>query len=104
MPWRARLTRLWARGEIISPHPRVGRDHILDAAVPTTVCTVDYTWVDNVLRMWWAEGHRWALDSPRVNPEDEELLHATLHHLATNGLPDDASSPKLGGGRRVRHH
>ena len=55
-----------------------------------------------LVRMWWVEGHRWALDSSKISPEDEKLLHAALHQLAMNGLPHDASSPQLGGG--CGHH
>ena len=51
--------------------------------------------------MWLAESHRWALDRPTVSPDDEALLHDTLHHLATHGLPDEASSPQLRDGDAV---
>ena len=51
--------------------------------------------------MWWAESHCWALDRPKVSPDDEALLHDTLHHLATHGPPDEASSPQLGDGDTV---
>ena len=35
---------------------------------------------------------------PKVNPHDEALLHDMLHHLATHGPPNEASSPELGDG------
>ena len=53
---------------------------------------------DSLLRMWWAEGHRWVLDNPRITPGEEAPPHATLHHQATIGLHDNASSPRPGGG------
>ena len=77
-------------------------EHILDAAVLTAVkAFVDHRRTGNVLRLWWAEAHRWALDRPKVSPDDEALLHNTLHHPATHGPPDQASSPKLGDGGAV---
>ena len=63
--------------------------------------SVDHCRADSLLRMWWAEAHRWALDRPAVSPDDEALLHDTLHHLATHGPPDEASSPQLGDGDAV---
>ena len=56
--------------------------------------------------MCWAQEHHWALDRLRVSPEDEALLHAMLHHMATNGPLDDASLPQraAGGGVLSRHH
>ena len=62
---------------------------------------MDHCRADSLLRMWWAEAHRWALDRPAVSPDDEALLHDTLHHLATHGPPDEASSPQLGDGDAV---
>ena len=59
---------------------------------------VDHRRADSMLRMWWADRHRWALDKPKVSPDDEALLHDTLHHLATHGPLDEASSPQLGDG------
>ena len=77
-------------------------EHLLDAAVLTAIKgSVDHRRADSMLRMWWAEAHRWALDRPAVSPDDEALLHDTLHHLATHGPPDEASSPQLGDGDAV---
>ena len=77
-------------------------EHILDAAVLTAIKgSVDHRRADSLLRMWWAESHRWALDRPTVSPDDETLLHDTLHHLATHGPPDEASSPQPGDGHAV---
>ena len=77
-------------------------EHLLDAAVLTAIKgSVDHRRADSLLRMWWAEAHRWALDRPTVSPDDEALLHNTLHHLATHGPPDEASSPQLGDGDAV---
>ena len=68
-------------------------EHLLDAAVVTAIKrSVDHRRADSLLRMWWAEAHRWALYRPTVSPDDEALLHDTLHHLATHGPPDKASS------------
>ena len=44
--------------------------------------SVDHGRADSLLRVWWAASHRWALDGPNVSPEDEALLHDTLHQLA----------------------
>ena len=66
--------------------------HIPDAAVVTAVkASVDHRCAESLLRMWWADWHRWALARPKVSPEDEAFLHDTLHHLA--------SRP-----RRLEHH
>ena len=74
----------------------------MDPVVVTAVKgSVDHRRADSLLRMWWAELHRWALDKPKVSPDDEMLLHDTLHHLATHGPPDQASSPQLGDGHTV---
>ena len=51
--------------------------------------------------MCWAESHRWALDRPKISPDDAALLHDTLHHLPTHGPPHEASSPQLGDGGAV---
>ena len=68
----------------------------MDAAVLTAVkVSVDHRRADSLLRMWWAESHGWALERPKGSPDDETLLHDTLHHLATHGLPDEASPPSL---------
>ena len=75
---------------------------ILDAASLTAVkASVDQRRADSLLRMWWADSHRWALDRPKVSPDDAALLHDTLHHLATHGPLDEASSPQLGDGDAV---
>ena len=58
---------------------------------------MDHRQADSLLRMWWAESHRVA-HSPTVSPDEEALLHDTLHHVATHGPPDKASSPQLGDG------
>ena len=77
-------------------------EHILDAAVSTAIkASVDHHRADILLRMWWAESHRWALDWPKVSTDDEALLHDMLHHLAMHGPPDKASSPQLGDGDAV---
>ena len=77
-------------------------EHILDAVVPTAVkALVDHRRADSPLRMWWAESHRWALDRPKVNSDDEALLHDTLHHLSTHGPPEETSSPQLWDGDAV---
>ena len=54
---------------------------------------MDHRRADSMLRMWWVESHRWAFDRLTVSPDDQALLHDTLHHLATHGPPDKASSP-----------
>ena len=77
-------------------------EHILDAVVLTAVkASVDHRRAESLLHMWWADSHRWALDRPKVSPDDEALLHDTLHHLVTHGPPDEASSPQLGDGDAV---
>ena len=74
-------------------------EHILDSAMLTALkASVDHRRADSLLRMWWVESHCWALDGPKVSPEDKALLHDKLHHLATHGPPDEASSPQLGDG------
>ena len=95
-----------ARGQLpLSACQRCGKrvsEHLLDAAVLTAIKgSVDHRRAESLLRMWWAEAHRWALDRPTVNPDDEALLHDTLHHLAMHGPPDEASSPQLGVGDAV---
>ena len=55
-------------------------EHLLDAAVLTAIKgSVDHRQADSLRRMWWAEAHRWALDRPAVSPDDEALVHNTLH-------------------------
>ena len=79
-------------------------EHLLDAAVLTEIKgSVDHRRADSLLRMWWAEAHRWALDRPAVSPDDEALLHDTLHHLATHDLPDEAPVPAAWRWRRGHH-
>ena len=77
-------------------------EHLLDAAVLRAIKgSVDHRRAESLLRMWWAESPRSALHRPTVSPDDEVLLHDTLHHLATHGPPDEASSPQLGDGDTV---
>ena len=56
---------------------------------------------DVMLPMWWAESQRWALNRPKLDLDDEPLLHDTIHHLGTHGPPNEASSPQLGDGDAV---
>ena len=78
--------------------------HILDVAVLTALdAVVDHRRADSLLRMWCAESHRWALDRPKVIPDDKALLHDTLHHIGAHGPPDEASSPSAWGWRRGHH-
>ena len=102
------LPREQARGSWSPPligYQRCGKqvnEHLLDAAVLTAIKgSVDHRQADTLLRMWWAEAQRWTLDRPAVSPDDEALLHDTLHHLATHGPPDEASSTQLGDGDAV---
>ena len=77
-------------------------EHILDAAALKAVkASVHHRRAESLLHMWWAESHPWALDRPKVSLEDEALLHDRLHHLATHGPPDEASSPQPGDGDAV---
>ena len=92
---------------VLSACQRCGKrvsEHLLDAAVLTEIKgSVDHRRADSLLRMWWAEAHRWALDRPAVSPDDEALLHDTLHHLATHDLPDEAPVPAAWRWRRGHH-
>ena len=61
---------------------------------------VPYVETCHLLHLWWSEVTRWVCDRPSfLNSHidhDLSLAESFLHHLATLGPPDSASSPHLG--------
>ena len=60
--------------------------------------------VHELLVRWWEKSILWAWDSEHLGERkmrDLRLIIATLHVLASNGLPDEASSPTLQVGVQV---
>ena len=61
---------------------------------------VPYVETYHLLHLWWSEVTKWVCDRPNfLNlhiDRDLSLAQSVLHHLATSGPPDSASSPHLG--------
>jgi hypothetical protein len=76
-------------------------DHLVDIALRfSALWRIPHPPVLRLVQLWWTEVCKWVQDRPDthsgVTGRDVSLADAVLHHLATTGPSDSASSPHLG--------